>query len=96
LEKRRIEMGKCTVIVDLEVGQVAWYWHRYNYEACWFPVKVICWSGSIGMGELYYVDPVSREYTCVSENCPNGPKCLTPEEVSKLIDINVVANSEDC
>jgi hypothetical protein len=80
---------------DLKVGESAWYWHtigRVEDRIFRKIIKVSC-VRSMQDGTITYCN--DGEYR-TSEYYPNGPRCMTPEEIEKLISINVLANSDDC
>jgi hypothetical protein len=65
---------------DLEVGQVAWYWHKENRVRYprWEAVRVErrSYDCSILLSRSIFSD----ELLSVSEDFPNGPRCIMPDE----------------
>jgi hypothetical protein len=59
---------------DLKVGESAWYWHK----------------SSLGTDAAVLVSPCIKGFCSntgypITESYPNGPRCMTPEEIEKLL-----------
>jgi hypothetical protein len=70
---------------DLEVGQSAWYWHKSDIggKLCQYPVQVHIWRSMQDGRNILWGESL-RESRGVSETFPNGPKCLTPDDVIEI------------
>lgn len=74
---------------DLKVGESAWYWHKNKHL---YPVTVTKWI-SMQDGSMFLTGVSVGGSTCtpifttnpVTEDFPNGPRCMTPEEIEKLL-----------
>lgn len=72
---------------DLKVGQFAWYWHKeinILKEVIFTPIKVYRGVSGVCEGILYAISEESNTWVEISEDFPNGPKCLTPDDVIAL------------
>jgi hypothetical protein len=67
---------------DIEVGQSAWYWHKEKNES-WKILEVRCMA-STPNGDKIIRHSTRPYYGClISEDYPNGPRCMTPDEIGK-------------
>ena len=73
---------------DLKIGENYWYWHieRNIRKPTWYAVRVMRLT-SIQDGYNIHSPhgPYQDVFISVSEYFPNGPRCMNPEEIEKLL-----------
>jgi len=62
---------------SLDEGKSAWYWHKRDKE--WEPILV----RKDRLGNKTYIRCASNLME-VTEDFPNGPACLNPEEMKRI------------
>ena len=71
---------------DVDFCGPAWYWHRtgtLSRDFTWTPIRVArLWSKEHDCWNLFAYG-ISQNPVPISEDFPNGPRCLTPDEMGK-------------